>query len=104
VCITVPPFFLLMSVGCSHNPMLPRVRLVWEEGWVHFISTRSGVNPLVETVWNEHTWWFISYRLRILKRLELTAGGRARATVGTPTIAALRICLSDFIKLVPLLS
>jgi len=23
----------------SHNPMLPRVRLVWEEGWVHFIRT-----------------------------------------------------------------
>lgn len=31
MCITAPPFFLLMSVGCvrSHNPMLSRLRLMW---------------------------------------------------------------------------
>ena len=25
----------------SHNPILPRLRFMWEEGWVHFISTNA---------------------------------------------------------------
>jgi hypothetical protein len=26
-------------VARATTPIVPRVRLVWEEGWVHFIST-----------------------------------------------------------------
>jgi len=38
--ITAPPFFLTMSVHCAQQHLiLPRVRLVWAEGWGHFIST-----------------------------------------------------------------
>jgi hypothetical protein len=37
-----PPFFLTIGV-CARStpPFLPRVRLVWEEGWVRFISIGS---------------------------------------------------------------
>ena len=39
LCIRVPLFVLTMRVVArSSTPIVPRVRLVREEGWVHFIS------------------------------------------------------------------
>jgi len=45
----------------SHNPMLPCLRLMWEEGWVHFISTahRSVIGVLLVLIMLRSSLWCI---------------------------------------------
>jgi hypothetical protein len=49
MCITAPPFFLMMSVGCARNTThCASYETRVEEGWVHFISTRRKLRNVCE--------------------------------------------------------
>ena len=58
MCITAPPFFLMMSVGCARNPThCASYETRVEEGWVHFISAEDGVKfSLISADYLEIKW------------------------------------------------